>query len=150
MAFSTTRKCFGRYVYITTDIRSCLSATPTFVCFSIMEVRIGSEMCTTRPDTIPNKLRRRQRFDAGTQSYTRYMYCLLKASHKYWTHCEKVEYASSPPLPLTCNSSGCSFTHRNGGVVIPRSWMAIDRQCNIVTKDIPVPMTVLATGNISS
>lgn len=39
MAFSTTRKCFGRYVckYITTDIRSCLSATPTFVCFSIME-----------------------------------------------------------------------------------------------------------------
>lgn len=50
MAFSTTRKCFGRYVYITTDIRSCLSATPTFVCFSIMEVRIGLEMCTTRPD----------------------------------------------------------------------------------------------------
>lgn len=36
---------------ITTDIRIRLSATPTFVCFSIMEVRIGLEMCTVRTDS---------------------------------------------------------------------------------------------------
>lgn len=91
----------------------------TFVCFSIMVVRIRFKMYN-QLIRMSNNVRRGQGFGAGTQSYiqdtykihTRYMICLLKVLDTRDMH------------HLTGNSTGCSFTDRNCGVVIPNSWMA--------------------------